>query len=234
MIAVSLPDRFRGWKGRLHTSVLVSLWARGAARITGIKIKTYGKKPAGRAGLVVSNHLGYTDIVVHASIFPLRFTPSTDVAKIPVVGAVTATSNPIFVDRKSSQSAKKAARDFAKTMRRGMFLIVYPEGTSSDGKNGILPFKSTPFDAAAGGKMPIFPVLTRYPGSPDRPSVPWYGDMTFFSHFWGLLGAGSIAAEVLFLDPIEPGDMSRKELAVHTHKIMSAEWKKWNRGKRIY
>lgn len=224
---LTLPNRFRGWPGRRATSELTRVWAKGVAFISGIKVKTSGKVPYSTAGLVVSNHLGYIDIIVHASIFPLRFTPSTDVAKIPVVGLVTALSNAIFVNRKSAPAAKKAVRDFKKTMKRGMNLIVYPEGTSTDGKRGLLPFKSTPFDAVTGGKMPVLPILTRYKQEPGEPIVAWYGDMTFFSHFWNVLGSRKIESEVIFLEPIYPEERSRKELAAFTHEVMSLAWRQW-------
>ena len=225
---VSFPNLFRGWRGIKATSELTRIWAKGIAHISGVKIKTYGKMPDASSGLVVSNHLGYLDIIVHASLFPLRFAPSTDVAKIPIVGGVAFMSNAIFVDRKSAPAAKKAVRAFAKTMNRGMYLIVYPEGTSTDGQSGILPFKSTPFDAAAGSEVPILPILTRYQKKTGQPIVPWYGDMTFFSHFWNVLGSRSIDAEVLFLNPIKTGKRSRKEISSSTHDIMSMEWAKWN------
>jgi len=180
MVAASLPNRLRGWQGRRATAKLVCVWARGVAAISGISVQAFGKMPADASGLVVSNHLGYVDIVVHASIFPLRFTPSTDVGKIPLVGIITAMSNAVFIDRSSAASAKKVSRDFVKTMKKGMFLIVYPEGTSTDGRHGILPFKSTPFAAAAEGGVPIFPILTRYKEKGGSCDVPWYGEMTFF------------------------------------------------------
>lgn len=231
MVTASLPNRLRGWKGIRATCELTRVWAKGIAFISGINITTFGKIYDKGAGLVVSNHLGYIDIIVHASLFPLRFTPSTDVAKIPVVGGVTAASNAIFVNRRSAPAAKKAVRDFTKTMKKGIFLIVYPEGTSTDGKEGIRGFKSTSFDAATGGRMPVIPVLTRYKEKPNESLVPWYGDMTFFKHLWNILGSRSIEAEVLFLAPIEPGDSSRKELAAFTHQVMSREWEKWGEVK---
>ena len=227
MVTASLPNRLRGWKGIKATCELTRVWAKGIAFISGINITTFGKSHNAGAGLVVSNHLGYIDIIVHASLFPLRFTPSTDVAKIPIVGGVTTASNAIFVNRRSTPAAKKAVRDFTKTMKRGIYLIVYPEGTSTDGKSGILPFKSTPFDAAAEGDMTILPILTRYREKTGSQRVAWYGDMTFFSHFWKLLGIRKIEAEVRFLDPIAPEGRDRKQLASFTHEMMSREWEKW-------
>jgi 1-acyl-sn-glycerol-3-phosphate acyltransferase len=111
-------------------------------------------------------------------------------------------------------------------MKRGMYLIVYPEGTSTDGKSGILPFKSTSFEAALVGNSPIIPVITRYNEVPGRPTVCWYGDMTLLPHVWQILRFPSIEAEVRFLDPIMPEGRPRKELASFVHDVMVREYSK--------
>ena len=107
-----------------------------------------------------------------------------------------------------------------------MYLIVYPEGTSTDGKSGIRPFKSTSFEAAMAGRVPVLPVLTRYREVPGRPTVCWYGDMTLLPHVWQVLGFPSIDVELKFLPPIIPDRAHRKELASSVHRIMSAEYEK--------
>jgi lyso-ornithine lipid O-acyltransferase len=184
------------------------------------------------SGLVVSNHLGYIDIIAHGTIFPPRFTPSEEVMRMPILGMIIRSSNPVVVNRRSSAASKRSLRDFAKTMRRGMYLIVYPEGTSTDGKSGVLPFKSTSFEAATTTGLPILPVLTRYIEPEGQSSVCWYGDMTFMPHFWRVLALPSIEAELHFLPPVFPEGRSRKELSSAVHDIMSAGYRKILSGEK--
>jgi 1-acyl-sn-glycerol-3-phosphate acyltransferase len=223
---LSIPYRFRGWEGRKKISRLVRLWSKGTARIIGLRFKIYGDILNASSGLVVSNHLSYIDIIVHGAVFPLRFTSTMEVAAWPVLGKVVALSHPIWVDRNSRPASRKAFRNFTKTMKHGMYLIVYPEGTSTDGKSGILPFKSTSFEAAVTGKLPIFPVLTRYREAPGRTTVCWYGDMTLLPHMWQVLGFPSIEAELHALPPVLPEGRSRKELASFVHELMDREYKR--------
>ena len=103
-------------------------------------------------------------------------------------------------------------------------LILFPEGTSSDG-NTILPFKSTLFAIAAtqieARAIPVQPIsitYTRLDGFPLgrllRPIYAWYGDMPFAPHFWHLLGYGRFQVEITIHDPIRLEDFeSRKALA---------------------
>ncbi|MBD3426286.1 MAG: hypothetical protein GF409_03530 [Candidatus Omnitrophica bacterium] len=222
---LSVPYRFRGWYGRKKISHILRLWARGVGRIINLRVKVHGDPCQVPGGLVVSNHLGYIDIVVHGSVFPLRFTSSTETDSWPVVGPIVALSNPVLVNRFSPARSKKAKRDYAKTIRRGMYLMVYPEGTSTDGKGGVLPFKSTCFEAVAQSDMPVIPVLIRYNEPEQRPTVCWYGDMTLVPHLWRILGYASIEADLFILPPVYSEGRSRKELASYVHDVMDAGYR---------
>jgi 1-acyl-sn-glycerol-3-phosphate acyltransferase len=221
----SSPCRLRGrWKDIKELSRFAQLWSKGVAKIVNLRVKVSGEVPRLSGGLVVSNHLSYLDIFAHGSVLPLRYSAKAEIAKWPVLGWYVGLSRPIWTDRESRQASKKAVRDFAKTMKRGMYLIVYPEGTSTDGKNGILSFKSTPFEAAITGNAPILPVLTRYKEAPGGPTVCWYGSMTLLPHVWRVLKSPFIEAELHFLRPIFPSGRSRKELASFVHGIMAREY----------
>ncbi|MEA3490022.1 MAG: lysophospholipid acyltransferase family protein [Candidatus Omnitrophota bacterium] len=224
VIIWSMPYHFGGWRGRREISGLLRVWAKGIAKIIGLRIRISGDIQDVPAGLVVSNHLGYIDIITHGTVFPLRYTSTTEIAKWPVIGQMIALTHPVWVDRISRSASRKALRDFSKTMKRGMYLIVYPEGTSTDGNNGILPFKSTSFEAATFGNLPVIPVLTRYNEVPGRPTVCWYGDMTLLPHIWQVLGYPVVDAEMHVLPPVYPEGRSRKEMAEHVHEIMDREY----------
>jgi len=226
MALLSIPCQFRNrWKDIKEVSHVTQLWSKGLARIVGVRVKVSGPIPQAGGGLLVSNHLSYLDIIIDGSVLPVRYSAKADIAKWPGLGWYIGLSKPIWTDRNSKQKSKRALRSFTKTMKHGMYLIVYPEGTSSDGKHGILPFKSTSFEAAIIGNAPIIPALIRYKEIPGRPTVCWYGDMTLLPHIWQVLKLPHIKAELRFLDPIYPDGRSRKELADFVHKTMSRQYK---------
>jgi len=224
---MSVPYQFTGgWNGIRHMSRFTHLWNRGVAKIVNLRVKMSGEIPPVSGALVVSNHLSYLDIVTHGSVLPVRYSPKSDIAKWPILGWYIGLSRPIWTNRISRLASKKTLAEFAQTIKHGMYLIIYPEGTSTDGKNGILPFKSTSFEAAIEGNMPIFPVLTSYKQSPGEPTVCWYGDMTLLPHVWQLLKFPSIEAELRFLPPVFPSGRPRKELASFVHGVMAGEYGK--------
>lgn len=212
------------WENTRKVSLIARLWGSGIARIIGLNIKIHGDASTFKGGLIVSNHTGYIDIITHAASFPLRFTPKADIAKWPFLGWFLALNHPIWIDRGSRRSAKKTLDEFKETMAHDIPLIVYPEGTSTDG-NEILKFKPTLFEATVNSDIPILPVLTRYKQPEGSPTVCWYGDMSLIPHVWQILGRKRIDAELYLLAPVYPGQKSRKELAEHVYSIMNDKFK---------
>ncbi|MCM8790472.1 MAG: 1-acyl-sn-glycerol-3-phosphate acyltransferase [Candidatus Omnitrophica bacterium] len=224
---VSIPWQLQGgWRRVSRISRFVHYWNKGVARIVNLRVSVHGSIPDAQGGLVVSNHLSYIDIVAHGSVLPLRYSPKSEIAHWPLLGWFLGLSQPIWTNRESKQASRKALRDFAKTVKRGMYLIVYPEGTTTDGTRGILPFKSTSFEAAITGKTQILPVITRYKEVPGRQTVCWHGEMTLLPHIWNVLAFSAIEVDLYFLKPVLPNGMSRKELAAHVRSLMLSEYKK--------
>ena len=220
---ISIPFHFAGQKGMKIITRISRLWSRGVAKIINLRVKTFGRIHADTAGMVVSNHKSYLDIIAQGSICLLRYSPKSEIARWPFIGWFIALSHPIWINRQSPHASEKITKEFAETIKRGTSVIVYPEGTSSGEKRGILPFKSSPFEAVCAENLPVFPVLTRYREIPGRPTVCWYGDMTLLPHVWQVLGFSFIEVELRFLPPVFPEGRTRKELANHVHELLERE-----------
>jgi 1-acyl-sn-glycerol-3-phosphate acyltransferase len=212
-----------GWGGIKRVTKITRIWGWGISKIIGMNIKVYGDPKKIEGGIIVANHHSYLDIIAHASVFRIRFTPKVEIASWPVLGWILGLNRPIWIDRKSKQSSHKTLAEYRETLEHGINLIVYPEGTSSDG-TGILPFKSTPFEAVSSGNHKIYPVLIRYMQKPGEPTLCWYGDMTLLPHCWHILGRPSINVEIHIMDPLMPEGRNRKELAAFVHDYMEKKY----------
>ena len=211
------------WKSIRALTVAAEVWAYGSARIFGLKIKIYGNRKSVH-GLVVSNHLSYVDILLLGSIFPLRFAPKSDVAKWPILGWILGTSRPIWVDRSSKQASIDTMKKFAETVINGINLIAFPEGTTSDGKGNLFSFKSTTFEAAMYGNVPVCPVLIVY----EQDNISWAVDdhTPILIHIWRVLLLLQIRAELHILEPIIPADGGRrKEFCKDVYTIMNERYR---------
>ncbi len=215
-----------GWGAIRRVTYCSRMWGRGFVRILSIKVAIVGDPGSFKGGMIVSNHMGYLDILVHGSIFPIRFTPKMDIRNWPILGWYLGISRPLWIDRGSKQKSSDALSQILDTMKHGIPILVYPEGTSTDGENGIKAFKSTPFEAIAQSDYPILPVITYYRPAEAGQTTAWFGDMTLMPHLWRILGYKSINVEVHILPQVKAEGRSRKELAEYVHTLMEKEY--WN------
>lgn len=221
-----------GW--RRH-SVYASAYWRIAAFILGFRVVVHGTPAAGRPVLFVANHVSYFDVVVLGSLLPACFVAKAEVAGWPGLGLMSRIARTAFVERRRGSTARE--RDQLKgRLDGGEQLVLFPEGTSSDG-NRVLPFKSSLFAMAEGGvcspgappePLPVQPVslaYTRLDGLPMqrafRPFFAWYGDMTFVGHALEALGVGLVTVEVIFHEVVTIAQFpDRKALAHHCHDVV--------------
>ena len=180
--------------------------------------------------LVISNHMGPLDILVLAVALPMAFVSRHDLAQWPFVGIMARVGGTIFANRKLRVTTKFLVQEMAYHLKHGDHVLVFPEGTSSDGDQ-LLPFKSSVFEAPLMAGSQILPVNLSYETMNGRPFnaetrdiVCWYGEMEFIPYIWGLLGARSIGVHITFNPVIAPAE-SRKKTAVITHDVIKEKFK---------
>jgi len=192
-------------------------------RLLGIRLKVYGRRSRARPTLFVSNHSSYLDIMILGGLVPGSFVAKAEVARWPFFGLLAKLQETVFVDRKAS-SAREQRASLLNRLEASDNLILFPEGTSSDG-NRTLPFKSALFAVADlrvdGAPLTVQPVsiaATALDGIPlgrmMRSLYAWYGDMALLPHIWRVAGAGRLTVVVQFPPPVTIDTMgSRKALA---------------------
>lgn len=224
---LALPGRWRGRRGIRQNLKLTRFWARGAARIIGLRVVVDGDPGQFPGGLVVSNHQGYLDIVVEATVFPIRFAPKAEIASWPFLGPFVGLNQPVWIHREARGKSVEVAREIEWSLKNNLSMLVYPEGTSTSGEVPLLPFKSTPFEPVIAARLPIQPVLVRYRLPADGRELSWHGDMTLLPHISHLLGQPRLDARLRLLPVIvpQPGE-TRKELALRVHDLMDAEYRR--------
>lgn len=181
-------------------------------RALDIKVSAQGKLPPD--GLVVSNHLSYLDILCYSSIAPCVFVSKSEVRHWPVFGRLATNGGTIYIDRESKADAHRVAQELESALRSGVRVVLFPEGTSSDGKQ-VLRFHAPLFEAGVRAGSRITPAALRYEmenGDPGR-EVCYWGDMTFGPHFLKLLSKGGVTAEILIGAP-QKGLNDRKSTAM--------------------
>lgn len=181
--------------------------------------------------LYVANHTSYADIAIMSAAMKASFISKAEVAKWPFFGWLAKLQRSVFIERSQRTSTAGQRNAIVERLEQGDRLILFPEGTSSDG-NRVLPFKSALFSAAEarphGEPVPVQPVSVAYvrlDGIPIgrfyRPFFAWYGDMELGSHLWTLLALGTLTVEIKFHQPVTIDQFAnRKEMSQHCYRLI--------------
>lgn len=216
-----------------YAYILPQLWHKGVCFIFRIKVRLRGAPVQNNQTLYVSNHLSYLDIPAIATTIRASFVAKSDVASWPVFGFLSKLQQTAFIERSRGAAAKEAGA-LDRMLAAGKSLIVFPEGTSTDGQS-VLPFKSSLFSLALKDtaqplhiqpfSIQIKKVNGKAPTTQElRDIYAWHRDMDteLPQHLW--LFAKSKGAEIAlsFQPVIISSDFEdRKTLARHCHEAVS-------------
>ena len=186
-------------------------------RCMGIETHVEGEPPA--RGLVVSNHLSYLDILIISAVMPCFFVSKIEVDNWPYFGWAARTGGTIFLNRASMASAKSAAEQIAERLKLPVPVLLFPEGTSTDGTQ-VLRFHARLMQPATSAGALITAAAVRYKiaGGVQERELCWYGGDVFMPHLWKVLGVKGFSAQLhfgaprVYADPRAAAEETRAEV----------------------
>jgi 1-acyl-sn-glycerol-3-phosphate acyltransferase len=199
-------------------------FCREALRAGNVSYATEGPVPM--EGAVITNHLSYLDVVVHAAVRPCVFVSAIETRKIPVIGWISMMAGTVYVTRGQGGSAEKAAEGMAKGFRDRLPVVFFPEGGTFVGDEPVMPFRSGLLAQALEAGAAVTPGFLRYTLSAEdaargktlRDDVHW-GTQTLLAHLWNLLGLRAIHAELRFAE----GPIAFSAAAYEDRKVAAEE-----------
>jgi 1-acyl-sn-glycerol-3-phosphate acyltransferase len=211
-VMLILPGRGKECFARMY-------W-QGMAAILGVRLTVIGRLAEHRPVLFIANHSSWLDIIALGSVLPGCFVAKGAIADWPLINWVARLGRTIFVSRNRS-TVNREQHALSRRLAAGDNVILFPEGTTSDG-NRILPFSSA-FLALADVPakpyvQPVTIVYDRLDGLPvrkyDRPGISWYGDMDLASHYKVVAQRRRTHATIILDAEIPPGSFpNRKALS---------------------
>ncbi|MFM9422523.1 MAG: hypothetical protein RIR06_984 [Bacteroidota bacterium] len=171
-----------------------------------IQINQKAKLPEG-AFLIVANHSSYLDTVFMYEVIqrPFLFVGKGELLQWPLFNLFFRKQD-IPIRRGQTKAALVAMDRVAKSLRNGMPVAMYPEGTIPDHAPSLLPFKNGAFKVAVENQVPVVPI-------------------TFKSNYKILLDPGKLfqfsspqVVEVVIHEPIYPNtEKARDVLTLRNH-----------------
>lgn len=209
LLVTRMPARRARWRQSCFRG-----WASAVLRALHVRVSVSGTPPQAPF-VLATNHLGYLDIPLLASQIDAVFIAKSEVAVWPVIGRLAASVRTIFIRREAKKDLVRVNELINAALERGEGVVIFPEGTSTDG-SCVRRFKTGLLETPARRGLPVQYATIRYrtpAGSPPASeSVCWWGEMEFLPHLIALARLPYIEAEIRFAaESFTGGD--RRELA---------------------
>lgn len=195
--------------------------------LIGVRIREIGARSADSPALILSNHVSWLDICVITALSPVVFVAKHEVAGWPVFGWLAKLQRTVFINRQARHQTGAASREIAGRLLGGDAVVLFAEGTSSDGIR-VLPFRSSLVGAvhhALGNSthhthVTVQPMSLAYVnlggvpmGRGLRQRVAWYGDADLIPHLLAVLASGAVEVTVSWGEAVAY-DMSADRKAI--------------------
>ena len=178
----------------------VQAWALQFLALWGIHLKVLGQPVVSGPALMVANHISWLDILVIHAARHCRFVSKSDVRDWPLVGMLATGAGTLYIERTSRKDALRMVKDMADAMRNGDVVAIFPEGTTSDGRD-LLPFHANLIQAAIQANAPVQPMSIQFVDA-QTGQISWgpcyIGDDTLLGSMWRTLKSPPILAVVHF------------------------------------
>jgi 1-acyl-sn-glycerol-3-phosphate acyltransferase len=110
--------------------------------------------------IFIANHISWLDAALIPKIFrtPIRPLGKAEAGRIPIFGFIYKKAV-VSVDRSSPESRRQSISRLKSTLRKGVSVLVFPEGTFNETHQPLAPFFDGAFRIAIETGMPIRPVV---------------------------------------------------------------------------
>lgn len=206
-------------------TVLPRIFHRLGCIFLGLRVTLIGQPATGRATLLVSNHISWTDIVAIGSVADVTFVAKREVGDWFFVGLMARLQKTIFVDRNRRSDAGRTASEMGQHMASGNAVLLFAEGQSDIGTH-VLPFRSALVGAAqhamleAGARdvviQPLTIAYTKLQGLPvsrnERSMIAWIKSRSVKQNIRDILGGPVKDVTIAFGTPRPLAETDNRKL----------------------
>lgn len=149
---------------RRGLNFFTATWPRLLLAANGIRINVVGVEnmTAQRPAVFIYNHRNRVDPFVGAALMRDNWIKiaKKELARDPIIGTLLKLTDGVFIDRDNTAAAVEALREVEERAKKGLSILIAPEGTALD-TTEVGPFKKGPFRIAMAAGIPIVPIVIR-------------------------------------------------------------------------
>lgn len=219
LIALLMLPLRRSRKVSEHFFMAVaSWWHRRMLGAMGITVHVDGDIIP-QAGIWISNHISWLDILVIGSQAPVHFVSKSEVRRWPIIGFLAAQTGTIFLQRGANQTGQIVSA-MQEKLKDGYAVLFFPEGTTGHG-HYVRRFHSRLFDAAIDLHAPIVPLALRYEHEPQpHPVVPYINQQSLLHNLWGVLALPHLQVTLIARPALSAEGTERRRLSEQSREVI--------------
>jgi putative phosphoserine phosphatase/1-acylglycerol-3-phosphate O-acyltransferase len=149
---------------RTGVNFFTSNWTRLLLATAGISLNVLGREnlTAQRPAVFIFNHRNQADPLIVGRLIEKDFTSvgKKELENDPLIGTIGKVMDAAFIDRDDPEAAVEGLRKVEELARKGISILIAPEGTRLD-TNEVGEFKKGPFRIAMSAGIPIVPIVIR-------------------------------------------------------------------------
>ncbi|WP_193047109.1 HAD-IB family hydrolase/lysophospholipid acyltransferase family protein [Mycolicibacterium baixiangningiae] len=149
---------------RAGVNFFTSNWTRLLLATAGISLNVLGREnlTAQRPAVFVFNHRNQVDPLIVGRLIEKDFTSvgKKELENDPLIGTIGKVMDAAFIDRDDPEAAVEGLRKVEELARKGISILIAPEGTRLD-TNEVGEFKKGPFRIAMSVGIPVVPIVIR-------------------------------------------------------------------------
>jgi len=162
--------------------------------------------------LFIANHISWFDIPAIGASLPVRFLSKQEVSEWPLIGWLAKKVGTLFIQRGRKGAAEQSIYDITHALQQGDNVIIFPEGTTTDG-TAIKKFHSRLFQAAVNAGADVQAIAITYPTKNGiHPAAAYIDDMSMMESINNFIHAKDLQVDVHFLKTFSSQQYNRDEL----------------------
>jgi 1-acyl-sn-glycerol-3-phosphate acyltransferase len=211
--------------GKSRRTRAIGRWSARLLAVLNVRRSMRGSPPAiaNRAAVLVANHVSWLDIQLIHSVWQVRFVAKSEVRHWPLIGWLSARTGTLFIERGKNRQAARINQSIHAAFQQGDAVGVFPEGSTTDGRE-LIRFNASLLQPAVDEGAMVYPVALRYLDEAGRTNVnvSYVGDTTLIESMRMIFAEKTIRAELIFLPAIDAMGKTRRELAAQTQSAIAA------------
>ena len=190
-------------------------WSASLLRILCIRLRCSGVPPSTgvQRVMLAANHVSWLDVYSLISVCPARFVAKSEIRNWPLLGWLSQNAGTLFIERTKRSDTARINQDINDALTIGDRVVVFPEGTTSDG-TALRHFHASLLQPAVTAETLLYPVAIRYHDMAGYISnAAAYVNVSLLESLQQILRQSWIEVELIFTDPVNSNGRNRRELA---------------------